>query len=238
MASVKAIILKNIPYTETQKILHVFSFEKGYMSFISPILSSRHKNTLTAQCLQIVEMEYIPNERGGLHKLKSLLPEKNTMAIYFNIYKMNIALLWGEILNLVLQHEEKNEALFEYIEHAIEYLNTTQEDIANFNLFFLFRLCQPLGFRIDTSTFLPGHVFNMNDGCFYPQKTKHAHFSGPHAARIIQQLCTCQLSELKHIPLNRESRSILLDILLLFISFHLNINLNTPGINIIRSVFA
>ena len=152
MHTVKAIILKSIPHSEQQQILHVYSEERGYMQMITPLALFKRKTNTSVQCMQIVEIEFIPNERGGLHKLKSLSPLVNTSAIYFDVYKMNIALLWGEILNLVLRDSDPNPGLYEYIKTSVEYLNVTRDDIANFNLLFLFRLSKLLGFSIDNST--------------------------------------------------------------------------------------
>ena len=113
MHTVKAIILKSIPHSEQQQILHVYSEERGYMQMITPLALFKRKANTSAQCMQIVEIEFIPNERGGLHKLKSFSPLVNTSAIYFDVYKMNIALLWGEILNLVLRDSDPNPSLYE-----------------------------------------------------------------------------------------------------------------------------
>ena len=37
MHTVKAIILKSIPHSEQQQILHVYSEERGYMQMITPV---------------------------------------------------------------------------------------------------------------------------------------------------------------------------------------------------------
>ena len=81
MHTVKAIILKSIPHSEQQQILHVYSEERGYMQMITPLALFKRKTNTSVQCMQIVEIEFIPNERGGLHKLKSLSPLVNTSAI-------------------------------------------------------------------------------------------------------------------------------------------------------------
>ncbi len=238
MYTVKAVILKSIPHSEQQQILHVYSEERGYMQLITPAALFKRKTNSSAQCMQVVEIEFIPNERGGLHKLKTLSTLVNTSEIYFDVYKMNIALLWGEVLHLMLRDSEPNPGLFEYIKASVEYLNATQEDIANFNLLFLFRLSKLLGFSIDHSTYQDGYVFSINDGCFYPAATSSSYHSGPHAAKAIHSLCTCQLQTLKNIPLNQQSRKILLDIVLLFLGFHLNIDFNTKSIRVIREIFS
>jgi len=105
-------------------------------------------------------------------------------------------------------------------------------------LYFLYRLAGFIGFRINTSSWQENYVFNINDGSFYPSDPATPYISGPNTAKIIYQLCTCPLAEIKAIPLNRQSRNILLDVILLFYSIHLNINFNIKSIQVIREVFA
>lgn len=187
--------------------------------------------------MQLVEIEYFVNEKGGLHKLRTISPLINLPALYSDIFRMNILLLWSEILHLILRQEGKNEVLFHYISRSAEYLNTTQRDIANFNLLFLYRLAGPLGFHINTSTWQEGYVFDIQEGHFCPPDIVRPYLSGPHTAKVIYQLCTCETGKLKDIPLNREARNILLDVVLLFYSIHLNLNFNIRSIQIIREVF-
>ena len=81
-------------------------------------------------------------------------------------------------------------------------------------------------------------VYNINDGCIYPTGSPGSYHTGPHSAKAIHALCTCQLQELKHIPLNQQGRKILLDIALLFLGFHLNLDFNTKSIRVIREIFS
>lgn len=234
---IRGILLKSIQYSETQKIIHVYSREKGYMSFITPSLIFKRKNK-PIHLMQVVEIEYFENEKGSLQKLQTTTPVINTVNLYFDVYKMNIILLWGEILNLILRNEGKNENLFDFIEKSLEYLNITQKDIGNFNLFFLYRLVSLIGFKINTPTWKENYVFNVEDGSFYSFSAHSPYISGPNTAKIIYQLCTCPLEDLKNIPLNRQSRNILLDVILLFFSIHLNINFNIKSIQVIREIFS
>lgn len=238
MQTVKAVILKSVPYSEQQQILQTYTGERGFMQFITPIPSFRRKTALSTQCMQLVEIEYLLNERGGLHKLKSTQSLTETSTIYFDVYKMNIALLWGEVLSLALRSSEPNEQLFEYLRYSVEYLNATREDIANFNLLFLFRLSRIMGFGINHNSYEEGYVLDINDGCFKPAAVPGNYCTGDRSARVIHALCTCPMEELKNIPLNQGSRKILLDIALLFLGFHLNIDFNTKSIRVIREIFS
>lgn len=236
MEIVKAIVLKVVNYSETQKIIHVYSHEMGYLSLISPAFLFKKKST-AFHVLQLLEIEFFYHEKSSLHKLKSTSPIVNTPDIYFDIYKMNIGLLWGEILNLTLRNEQKNEDLFHFIFQSVEYLNSTKQDVGNFNLFFLYRLASLIGFGINTSSWSEGFVFNIQDGHFHPTSSALPYVSGPNTAKIIHQFCCCKVEDLKEIPLNRQSRIILLDIILLFLSIHLNLDFNIKSIQVIREIF-
>ena len=224
-------------YTDTQKIIHVYSLEKGYLSMITPSTVFKRKSN-PVHLLQIAEIEYFENEKGNLHKLHTVSSVINLPNLYFDIFKMNIVLLWGEVLDLILKNENKNESLFEFITRSVEYLHSTQKEAGNFNLFFLYRLAGLIGFRINATSWQEGYVFNINDGSFYPTDNRTPYISGPNTAKIIWKLCTCEVEEVKDIPLNQQARNILLDIILLFYSIHLNINFNIKSIQVIREVFS
>ncbi|MEG2790656.1 MAG: DNA repair protein RecO C-terminal domain-containing protein [Odoribacter sp.] len=151
---------------------------------------------------------------------------------------MNIILLWGEILHLLLRNEGRNENLFDFIAQSVEYLNSTQTDVGNFNLFFLYRLSGFVGFQVNHSSWQEGYVFNVYDGSFYPADGHTPSVSGPHTAEIIHRLCSCQLEEVKDIQLNRQARNILLEVILLFYTTHLNVDFNIKSIQVIREVFS
>ena len=236
METCQAIILKITPYSDTQRIVHLYSKERGYLSMISPAFVFKRKDN-PLHLLQITEITYFENPKSDLHKLKSATPLINLPNLCFDIFKMNILLLWGEVLSLILRNEGKNEALFEYLLHSVEYLNAAEGDAGNFNLFFLYRLAAPLGFRIDAASWQPGAVFNARDGKFYLPTETTAAISGPNTARIIHRLCTCPVEEVKAIPLNRAARNILIDIILAFYRIHLNIDFNVKSIHVLREIF-
>jgi len=231
-----AIILKITPYNDTQKIISAFGAETGYISFIAS--SGGRKGREMSQIMQIAEIEYIKNTKGGLNKIVSISSKIVTTNIYYSVFKMNIALLWGEILVILLKKEEKNERMYDFIEKSVEYLNYSENDFSNFNLFFLFKLNTLLGFEIDTSTYKDGYLFDINGGVFVEKRPlKETYIAGVNTAAIIYKLCTVRLQELVDIPLSGKSRSKLLDIVLLYYSLHLNTDFNTKGIKVLREIF-
>lgn len=231
------IVLKTSGYSDTLKIIHLYSKEKGYLSMIAPSALFKRK-TKPLHLLQTIEVEYLPNDRGGLHRLKLAETLANLPNLYMNVIKMNILLLWGEILNTILRDEGTNESLFQYITRSVDYLNSSDGDAGNFNLCFLYRLTLPLGYRINTDTWQEGYLFNITDGSFYPADTVAPCVSGPNTARAIHTLCTCPIEALCDIPLNRSARNILLDVILLFYQHHLNLSFNSKALKVIREIFS
>ena len=152
MEIVQGIILKTSPYSETQKIIRIYTKEKGYLSMISPSVVFKRK-TKTVHLLQISEIEFFENEKSDLHKLRQISPIINLPELYFDIFKMNILLLWGEILNLILKNEGKNEELFDYLTHSEKI--TTFAITTSETLTFIFSIVWPV-LSVFGSTLLHG----------------------------------------------------------------------------------
>ena len=75
MEIVQGIILKTSPYSETQKIIRIYTKEKGYLSMISPSVVFKRK-TKTVHLLQISEIEFFENEKSDLQNLSDHQPAR------------------------------------------------------------------------------------------------------------------------------------------------------------------
>lgn len=238
MERVEAIILKSTPYLEEQRIVRVFSARQGALSLITSPDGFRKKTQHTLSCLQVSEVVFRRSARGDLHRMISCQPADTPSQLHYDVRKMTIAQLWGEVLCQVLSHEQQNDSLYDFLRHSIAYLERSENDTANFNLQFLFRLCGMMGFRIDTDTYMEEALFDLRDGRFYPPGDNVAsHRIGPHASRVIHRLCSSPTGAIADIPLNRESRSTLLDIALHFLGYHLNLDLHSRALGVIREMF-
>ncbi|MDR2413681.1 MAG: DNA repair protein RecO C-terminal domain-containing protein [Odoribacteraceae bacterium] len=235
MEVVNAIVLKNTRFVERQRILYLFSLERGFLSMITPFFTGKREGT---RVMEIIEVEYAEKARGDLYSLKSTRPTLDTNAISLDVFKMNIALLWGEVLSLILRHEEQNASLYDYLCRSIEYLNAAGNEAANFNLFFFYRLCDLLGLRLDVSSYREGYLFDPHAGNFRSSPPDSGKAVGPLAASVIYRLCSTPLSSIGTIALNRAGRALLLDVVLSFIGYHLDVNFNTKSIRVIREVFS
>lgn len=236
MEKTNAIILKSLPYTDTRTIVRCFSQEEGYMSFITN--DSHYKKKKNFLPMGIAEIEFFRNKRGELHSLIRISHTHPLFSVYADIGRMNILLLWVEILEGLLSREEADETLYEYIKTSVIHMEENPHTASNFNLFFLYNLLRLIGIGIDTSTYKPGYEFCITDGSFQPPGKNARNVSGPNSAKIIHSLCTGRLDYTEKLRLNGKARSVLLDILLLYIDRHFNTKLYaSKGIDILRQVF-
>ncbi|MFQ9144393.1 MAG: recombination protein O N-terminal domain-containing protein [Odoribacter splanchnicus] len=84
MEIVQGIILKTSPYSETQKIIRIYTKEKGYLSMISPSVVFKRK-TKTVHLLQISEIEFSRMKRAiCTNSVKSL--RSSTCPSYISIF--------------------------------------------------------------------------------------------------------------------------------------------------------
>lgn len=235
MHKTDAIILKRFQYNDKQSIIHTYTYEYGFMEFITPNSTQRKKWGVSP--MQIVEIEFFLNQKGKINSIKNIYSVGTNTAI-FAVPNINILMLWAEILSVVLKKEEANPDIFDYIKNAIEYINEDSNNAQLLNLFFLYNFLKFIGFKIDTSTFQSGYLFSVEDGCFYSESSANKTISGINAAKIIFRLSTCKVQDIDKVKLNKSSMKILLDILLIYIDRHLNTKLyNNKGIKIIYEVF-
>ena len=80
MEIVQGIILKTSPYSETQKIIRIYTKEKGYLSMISPSVVFKRK-TKTVHLLQISEIEFFAICTNSVKSLRS-----STCPSYISIF--------------------------------------------------------------------------------------------------------------------------------------------------------
>ncbi len=233
MEVTEGFVLKTFPYGETRFIVHLYSREGGFLRFITPPYVKERKRSLLP--MQLCEVEYIKNNRDGLHKIHRASPIKNLSSIFFDPYLSNTAMLWGEVLNTLLRNEQANSALFTFVDEAVELLNRGELP-DNFSLFFILRLSSFVGFHPDTVGYERGYLFNLSRGLFTPpgSNDKRDILTGPNTAEAFYRFCTEPIEQVAKIRLDEKSRNLLFDTLLSYYEIHLDTTFDKKTIEIIR----
>ena len=243
MERVEGVVTRVLRYGDRQWVVHVFTRERGFLSLFA---TGSGRRGVVARCMEVGEVVYVEgrgggggrgNGGGGMGRLVSFDREMETMGIWGDVVRANVALLWGEVLEVVTRDAGVNEELFSLVRYGVEYLGTEGVEAGNFNLWFLWRLARVLGVGVEAGGYREGWVFCVEDGCFHEVVPVGRVCVGPRASGVIARLCGCGVEELGVLVLNGEGRRMLLDVVLRFLGFHLGVDLDTRGIRVIREVF-
>lgn len=235
LVKTKVIVLSAIRYQEKSLIVKCFTFAEGLKSYFVPsAFSAKKSNQRIAyfQPLTLLEIEANHKNKGTLEHFKEIKIDYPYTTVYTSIYKSTIVLFLSEVLHHSI-HEEKNQALFEFLESALIWLDN-HEEVANFHLILLLELSKFFGFYPDASdSDLP--FFDIVEGCF---ETLH----GLNSISETETFLFKKLLQLKFDSdqkvFNSNDRQILLKILLDYYTIHLQGFKKPKSLDVLREIFS
>ena len=231
----KAIVISSLKYQEKSLIVKCFTQSEGLKSyFVRDAFSSRKSNQKIAyfQPLTILEIESIHKNKGTLENFKEIKIATPFQSIYADIYKSTIVLFISEILHHSIHEEEKNEALFTFLETALNWLDT-HNDIANFHLILLLEITKYFGFYPDISQ-LENPFFEIREGVFIPFQAVNS--LSEHESSLLKKLIELRFESDKK-TFHSSERQIILKILIEYYGFHLEGFKKPKSLEVLREVF-
>ena len=236
LVKTKAIVFSSLKYQEKSLIVKCFTLSNGLKSyFVRDAFSSRKSNQKIAyfQPLTILEIEAVHKNKGTLENFKEIKIAIPFQSIHSDIYKSTIAMFISEILHHSIHEEEKNEALFTFLETALNWLDN-HDEIANFHLVLMLETTKYLGFYPDVSE-LEFRFFDLNEGIFTP-------FHGvgsltEHETNLFKKLIDLKFDNNQK-TFHVIERQILLKILIDFYSFHLDGFRKPKSLDVLKEVFS
>ena len=236
LVKTKAIVISSLKYQEKSLIVKCFTLSDGLKSyFVRDAFSSRKANQKIAyfQPLSILEIEAIHKNKGTLENFKEIKIASPFQSIHSDIYKSTIVMFVSEILHHSIHEEEKNEALFTFLETALHWLDT-HEDIADFHLILLLEMTRFLGFYPDIAN-IDFPFFEMTEGVFTPF---HAISSlTEHESNLFKKLINLKFENSQK-TFHIIERQIVLKILVDYYSFHLDGFKRPKSLEVLKEVFS
>lgn len=236
LVKTKAIVISSLKYQEKSLIVKCFTLSDGLKSyFVRDAFSSRKANQKIAyfQPLTILEIEAIHKNKGTLENFKEIKIATPFQTIHSDIFKSTIVMFISEILHHSIHEEEKNEALFSFLETAIHWLDSHNE-IANFHLILLLEMTKYFGFYPDISD-INFPFFEITEGVFTPF---HAISSlSEHESNLFKKLIYLKFDNDKK-TFHIIERQIILKILIDYYSFHLDGFKKPKSLEVLKEVFS
>lgn len=236
LVKTKAIVISAIKFQEKSLIVKCFTESDGLKTyFVQNVFSTRKSNQKIAyfQPLTILEIEALHKNKGTLENIKEVKISQPFSTVSTNVYKSTIVIFISEILNSCIQEEEKNEALFLFLENALIWLDNHNE-ISNFHLILLIEITKFLGFYPDISNInLP--FFDLNDGVFSTYSSINS--LTEEETFLFKKLLNLQFDSNQKI-FTGYNRQMLLKILLKFYSIHHMEFRNPKSLEVLNEVFS
>ncbi len=148
-----------------------------------------------------------------------------------------VAMFLGDFLYAVLRECQPDAHLTDFIFDAVGALAGVKGmALANFHLFFLYRLSGFLGIAPDTGTYARGRFFDMSEGVFTSSAPLSRGALDPVRARVLWLLSNLRSQDLGKLRTNRQQRNEILDRILDYYGMHHTPLSSLSSLQILRSI--
>ncbi len=231
----KAIVLAAIKYQEKSLIVKCFTQSDGLKSYFvrnAFTASKTGQKRAYFQPLSLLEIEATHKINSNLHYFKEIKILHPFHAIYTHISKSSMVLFIAEMLCNAIKEEEKNDALFHFLETALLWLDA-HDEIANFHLILLLEMTKYLGFYPENKDFAFS-FFDLKEGVFTNLQSKTTILESE--TILFKKLLSLKFDNSAQI-FNNSERQILLKILVFYYSTHLDNFKKPKSIAVLREIF-
>jgi DNA repair protein RecO (recombination protein O) len=237
LSTTNAIVLSKLKYRDHDIIVKTYTEEYGVISFlVRGVLKSKKNTSKIAyfQALSQLQIVFNYTKKRTLYTLKDVKINNVYGSLHSHVLKSAVAMFLSEVLNLVLQEEDKDEELYRYLETALLWFDT-DTDYSNFHLLFLLNLCKYLGFYPD-DTQIHFNYFNLQYGSFEMKGHGRYSVSGENLT-LLKCLLGMTFDQLHTIKINAKKRQSFLNMILLYFELHLGSFRMPKSLEVFNQVF-
>ena len=146
-----AIVLRSSRWSESSKIVHLFTQDRGYLKVIAKgALQQKSPFRGTLETLNLVEIVASHKESRGLQLITSASLQNSFQKIRANLEKTSIAFSIIELIQLLLRTHEPLREFFDYTINVLSHLNDSRHPDQRIYLWhFMLHLSLELGFGWD-----------------------------------------------------------------------------------------
>lgn len=232
-----AIVLSAIKYAEADLIVTCFTKSAGIKSYmLRGILKSKKGKLRTSyfQPLTQLDLVAVHKDKGTLERINEAKVTVPYQTLHTHIAKSGMVMFLAEILKSTIQEEEPNPQLYDFIVHALQWLDSNEE-VANFHILFILELSMYLGFYPDASK-IDAPYFNLLEGSFQ-QVNSHAHCEKGEAVEFLKRFFGINFDALPDINQGKTTRLATLNLLLLYYKLHLQGFKNPKSLLVLNQLF-
>ena len=219
----RAIVLKAIRYGDNNLIVKLLTEESGLQSFIIKGAFNKTARIRAALFQPLTLLDIVcAKSKGELGYLREASIEYAYKDIPINISKNAIVLFLCELLSKSIQDSETDLALFDFIHHALVFLDKNNGSCADFPLRFAVKLTDFLGFAPNTDSYEEGFIFDLEEGCFRHDSDSAIYVIEKQQSTLLFKLCTNNFFDELSLNINNKERRQLLDAVITYYKLHVS----------------
>lgn len=225
LTKTRAIVIKTINYSENSVILKCFTEEFGLQSYLINGVKNKKGAIKPSHLLplNLLDLDVYHQLNKNLQRIKELKCQPVIKNLHYSLLKSSIGIFIGEVLNKTIQAENQSDKnLFEFLFTFIQYLDLSEQSVANFPLYFMLQFSQYLGFYPKLNYSTENDCFDIQEGIFKPSQIGDIKVVAPHLTEYWYQLCTISISNLHQLEMNKNQRNELLNNAMLYYKIHVD----------------
>lgn len=240
LVATEGIILHYVKYGENALILNVYTKTFGRQAYILNVSRSKKSNNKTGilQPLFLIDLVAYQKDTREVQRIKEIKNQPVYQNIPFDIAKSTQAIFLAEMLGKTLREQESVPELFDFIQNSLLFFDLAEEGVANFHLWFLFRLTEYLGFLPDTKKTGFEGWFDMRKGAVSPHEPPHPFFFHKEATEKLCKLATLKINELTQLSISREMRTYLTSKMVEYYQLHFEHLGEIKSLKVLHEIFA
>lgn len=218
----RGIFLHAVKYSESSLIASIYTEAFGRKSFIVNGVRSKNAKIKASifQPLYLLEIDASFKPGTEIYRIGNARISEPFSTVPFDIRKSTQALFLSEILYKCLREEEANPALFEFIYHAVIFLDLSESGVNNFYLWFLLNLTKYLGIYPEGTAAPVSSFFDLKNATFVSREPVHGQFADKRETEMLARLIEADSSELASLGYSQADRKAVLRKLLDFYRIH------------------
>lgn len=237
--SVQCICLRIIKHSDSSSLVSAWSRELGRVTFSVSSGAGREAKRLRALIMPFSLFEGVAKITAGrdIMRISDVRPFGAGNASAFDPVKNMVALFLSEFLSVVLRESQPDELMSDFIFEAVSMLREADGTaLANFPIFFLYKMGHFLGIAPDIGTYRSGRCFDMREGVFTQSMPMHHSVLLPDRAELVWLLSRLSTRTLGLLRLNRTQRNEILDGIINYYSLHLTSLQGIASLRVLRDV--
>lgn len=237
----EGIVLRATKYSETSLICEIYTREFGVRTYI--INGVRRKNSRISpgllQPMALVDLVVYHHEDKDINRIKEIKPSYIYQTLPFDVVRGAIGLFVTEVVQKTVKEPEPNVMLFEFLKKSYQYLDQTEQRVANFSLWFLVHYAAYLGLKPTILTLTDDSVFDYSTGKILGGPPDHHHYYfSPHYTHLLAGLMEFNAEASAELELISEDRKQLLNALLKYYQYHIDGFGPLKSLTVLQAVFA